>query len=140
MNYEATPDYHNACNEIMVVRPDDFWIYTPHFKKILGLAIGELFKTKITMLGCADDTDMVHTLVFLDAQHNRFALTVLPSEVVDDQNPIMTIRICARFPLSGTKVQMSKTLTDNEISTPAFNASPFVILVHDTSAWHHDGA
>lgn len=131
MNYEKATDYHNACHEIMVVRHDDFWIYAPHFQKILGLSISKLFKTKITMLGCSNDANLFYCRVFVDGYGHRFTVSFQMS--VDDPG---MISIFARFPLSDTKVQMMKIINDKELSTPEFNASSNAILVQDALAWH----
>jgi hypothetical protein len=135
MNYEKAADYHNALNDIMVVRAEDYWIYTPHFKKILGLSISKLFKTKITMLGCSNDSEFFHSNVYVDEHSNRFLLSMVASEV----DPAM-IRLCVRFPVSGTKMQMISMIKDKEMSTPEFNASHHLILVQDASAWHDNDA
>ena len=131
MNYEKAPDYHNALHDIMVVKPDDYWIYTPHFKKIMGLSISKIFKTKITRLACANDVEIFHSTVYVDEHRNRFVFFIIASDV----DPTM-IRLCARFPVSGTKMQEIQMITDKEMSSPDFNASMDAILVQDASAWH----
>ncbi len=50
INHEASTDYRSTYSTLMTLQPDDYWAYTPHFKKILALSISHLFKTKITML------------------------------------------------------------------------------------------
>ncbi len=117
----------------MVVKPDDYWIYTPHFKKIMGLSISKIFKTKITRLGYTNDAEIFHSNVYFDEHSNRFAFFIIASDV----DPAM-IRICGRLPVTGTKVQMINLIKDKEMSTPDFNASHHHILVQDASAWHDD--
>jgi hypothetical protein len=133
MNYETTPDYLNGWNEIMVVQKEDLWIHTPHFRKIVGLAIGELFRTKITMLAPPWGADISqHTMVLVDAYSNRWIMSVLHSEKDSEQ-----IRICLRFPRSGTKaVPHALKSTENELAGADFNTNGLALVVYDTSVWH----
>jgi hypothetical protein len=132
MNYKSAPDYHTEWNFIMTVETDDLWVHTPHFRKVVGLALGELFKTKITMFSPQNTADIEHSVMFIDAHLNRWGVSLLRSETNPDK-----FRICARFPLSDTKVQPFKTIKEKEMSDPAFNKSEIHILVQDTtSLWY----
>ena len=132
MNYESTPDYQNGWNEIMVVQADDLWVHTPHFNNILGLSISELFRTKITMFSPPCTVEIFRTVVFVDAHFNRWIISIMQSEIDPEQ-----IRVCARFPRSGTKVEyFCLKKTENELSSPTFNTSCFKLLVYDANVWH----
>lgn len=74
MNYDTHPEYVTK-TFIMQLPIDQFWPYTPHFRKFMTLAIGELFKTKINYLATSPCT-MQQTLIFLDDQKNRWLMRV----------------------------------------------------------------
>lgn len=74
MNYEMLPEYQTS-SYIMKVPGDQFWPFTPYFKKIAALVIQDLFKTEITCLSSSTDT-MSQTLVFMDKGANRWIMTV----------------------------------------------------------------
>ena len=135
MNYETLPDYRNGWNEIMVVqKEDDLWIHTPHFKKIMGLSIGELFGTKITMLAPPCGPEIFCVVCLVDACSNRWIMSVLQSEMDSEQ-----IRICLRFPRSGTKMALTPhtlKLTESELAGADFHTNGLQLIVYDTSTWH----
>ncbi len=134
MNYEKAADYFDGLNEIMEVGEDDFFIYTPHFKKILGLTIGKLFKTKITMLGSPGDVKKNYSLFFVDDHKNRWNVSARQSE----SDPLK-VRICARFPIAGTKIHMTHASPASEIHSPSFNPSGKLLCVLDAQEWHKEG-
>jgi hypothetical protein len=75
--------------EIMVVGDDELWVHTPHFRKILGQTISELFNTKITMFRAPCTQRFSHSMVFVDAHNDRWSVSVLKSET--------QYRICMRW-------------------------------------------
>ena len=140
MNYNLAPDYHNEFNHIMAVTREDYWVHSPQFRKILGLAIGELFKTKITMFSAQNTVNISYSIMFVDAHFNRWSVSHLPSLAAqDDSGEGAKFRICTRFPVSGTKVMHYSKISENEISDPAFNKKDVGICVHDASVWHDGG-
>ena len=95
MNYEGLPDYETS-SYIMQVPCDQFWPYTPHFRKVVALAIEDLFKTRITSLGASPCT-MAQALVFVDDQRNRWIVRVEES-ALDDK----LVKIHMHFPRSNS--------------------------------------
>jgi hypothetical protein len=142
MNYNAAPDYHSEFNHIMAVAREDYWMHSPQFRKILGLAIGKLFKTKITMFSTQNTVDISYSILFVDAHFNRWSVSFLMQSSPEADHPDSegsSFRICARFPISDTKVQHFLKITEEEISDPAFNKKEIGICVHDASMWHDGG-
>jgi len=82
MSYETLPEYQ-ASIYIMRVSggggsgggEDQFWPFTPIFKKIVALAIQYLFKTEIILLSDSVVT-MSQTIVFVDRNAYRWIMTV----------------------------------------------------------------
>jgi hypothetical protein len=141
MNYISAPDYHSELNHIMAVAREDYWVHSPQFRRILGLAIGKVFKTKITMFSPQNTVDISYAMLFVDAHFNRWSVSLLPLLLSsagqdDDSEKEAKFRICTRFPISGTKVQHFFKITEEEISDPAFNKKEIAIFAHDTSMWH----
>jgi hypothetical protein len=132
MNYKSAPDYHTEWNFIMTVEPDDLWVHTPQFRKAVALALGALFKTKITMFSPQNTVDITYSVMFIDECFNRWGVSLLHSETDPDK-----FRICARFPLSDTKVQPFETVIEKAMSDPAFNKSTIHILVQKTTDFWH---
>ena len=97
MNYETLPEYETS-TYIMQVPSDQFWPYTPHFRKFMTLAIGELFKTKITSLSASPCT-IQQTLIFLDDQKNRWLMRMEESACDPALNQIFMY-----FPRSNTPI------------------------------------
>jgi hypothetical protein len=139
MNYKIAPDYHTEWNFIMAVEPNDLWVHSPQFRKAMALAIGELFKTKITMFGPQNTVDINYSMMFIDAHFNRWGVSI--SRSVGQPEAPLCGRVCARFPLSDTKVHPFTTIQEKEMSDPAFNNSKIHILVQDTTdLWRADAA
>jgi hypothetical protein len=117
----------------MELGQDDFWVHSPQFKKVVGLTIGELFGTKITMFSPQNTVAGIYSIVFVDAHFNRWGVSLLKSDAAEspDKN-----RLCMRFPFSGTKVQPFMSLTEQEISHPVFNTSLIHLYVQDTGIWY----
>ena len=132
MNYKSVPDYHTEWNFIMAVESDDLWVHTPHFRKAVALALGELFKTKIAMFSPPNTVDIEHSVMFIDAHFNRWGVSLLRYESQPE-----AFRVCARFPHSDTKVLPFKMFSEKEMSDPAFNKSEIHILVQNTSDFWH---
>ena len=72
----------------------DYWIYSPEFKKILALAIGKQFGSKITGISASSPCAEWQTLVFVDATRNRWTVTIRR----DDQ----ILHVSSLFPFSNT--------------------------------------
>lgn len=134
MNYKSAPDYHIEWNFIMIVDQDeDLWMHSPQFRKVMGLAIGELFNTKITMFSSQNTVDIAYTMMFIDTYFNRWTLSLLRSETEPGK-----IRMCTRFPISDTKVLPLMQMSEEEMNDPAFNESKVHISVKDTTTLWHD--
>ena len=131
MNPESIPDYHNAFHKIMEVQKDDYWVHSPQFRKVLALAISNVFKTEITMLSPPCLPYIYYTMVFVDEYKNRWIISL--QESASDPNKLS---ICARLPRSSTKTQYSISMTEKELSSADFNASCVQIFVQDTKSWH----
>lgn len=73
INYEDLSEYQNAQQTLAEVSLDSFWVYSPHFRKTMALAIESLFGTKITKNSVALWSDCI---VFIDAHLNRWVLVI----------------------------------------------------------------
>lgn len=133
VNYECAPEYYTSMHEILMVQQDDLWIHAPHFKKFLGLTIGELFKTKITMICHPSNVGISTTTVLVDAHFNRWVVSFKQSDA-----DLEKICISISLPVSGTKTSTACTKNAEELNNPFFNASGVKIFVQDTSAWFED--
>jgi hypothetical protein len=69
MNYETLPEYQEHFF-IMQVPQDQYWPYTPHFRKFMCLAIQVLFQTKITSMEFSPVT-VQKTIGLVDDHKNR---------------------------------------------------------------------
>ncbi len=73
INYEALPDYQNTQQHILHAPKDSFWLYSPHFKKTMALAIGGLFGTTITKIGFGV---WCQCIIFIDEHSNRWIVVI----------------------------------------------------------------
>ena len=71
MNYEENTEYQNEFSTLSILDQNDFWIYSPQFKKIVALMISELFKTKITQVSIGTPVDVTQDFVLFDRHLNR---------------------------------------------------------------------
>ena len=94
MDYESAPTYKEKSNHLLTVQATDYWIYSPEFKKILALAMGEQFGSKITGISVSSPCAEWQTLVFVDAACNRWTVTIRR----DDQ----ILHVSSLFPFSNT--------------------------------------
>lgn len=131
MNYEALPDYQNRQQAVMTVPHDQFWPYTPFFRKIVALVIQDLFKTKIMSMG-TDPVSKDQSLVFVDEHANRWSLLI--EECPQDKQ---LNRISMFFPRANTPFQLigvqSKIL---QLGKPAPGCPGFALLVADVTHWN----
>lgn len=131
MNYEALPEYLNAQHTIMEVSRDQFWPYTPFFRKSVSLAIQEVFKTRITSLG-TNSVAIAQTLIFVDEHSNRWIMTVGESPLDPDMN-----RIYMHFPRGNTPIFIVGIQTPiKKLNDPALANGGIAILTSDTSHWN----
>jgi hypothetical protein len=134
LNYDKASDYYDEWNQIMEVGQDDLWVHTPHFRKILGLAISKLFKTKITMFSPPCTVKPDHSMMFIDQHANRWGVSVMQS-ASDPQK----VRVCARFPIPRTRVSKFQITTEEKTCNPSFNSAfDNTILVQDAEYWHKE--
>ena len=134
MNYADTAEYYNWQLEIMVLQQDDFWVYAPHFRKAMALAIGELFKTKVTMFSAPATVGISQSMLFVDVHFNRWMVSI--TESTDSESAAGQIRVCMRFPIANTKVSHANVLEEGQMCDPAFNASISSVHVYDANVWH----
>ena len=130
MNYQSLPEYLNMQHAIMRVQKDQFWPYTPHFRKIVAAAIQLVFKTKIVALSASlIPTEQI--LVFIDEHSNRWTVTVEESVLDTDYN-----RIYIYFPRSNTPTGFATTpIPVKTLNDPAFANSGSALYMHDVTAW-----
>ena len=76
MDYECVQEYRDESHDLLILQAEDFWIFSPQFKKILALAIGEQLGTKITMISTSCPCEDWQTWVFMDADSNRWMVTI----------------------------------------------------------------
>ena len=130
MKYEALLDYQSR-SDIMQVPCDQFWPYSPHFKKIVALAIEYLFKTKVTGLGTCSVV-INQTLVFVDDVGNRWIMRVEES-LQDDK----LIRILMYFPRSNSPLYdrhgIQRTPVEHLIDTDFLKENNLGIITEDLS-------
>ena len=85
-----TPEYRaEAC---LIMTADALWVHAPRFKRVLTLALGELFGTKIVSISVNAPFNDCQILVFVDTHGRRWVVTVEED-----------LRVVARFPLPHTK-------------------------------------
>jgi hypothetical protein len=130
MNYEAQPEYQMH-NFIMLVPKDQLWPYTPHFRKFVGLAIQELFRTKITSLGFCPAT-MEQCLVFVDDRRNRWVMRVEESDSAPAMNQIIVY-----FPQSDTPLGCvgRPVPVEHLVDTTYLRANGRQIKTDDVGSW-----
>ena len=133
MNYHCAPSYHSEFSNVMVMEQHDLWVHSPQFRKIFGLSINELFKTKITMFSPQSSIDATYSVVFVDTYFNRWSVSIVQSECDPTK-----LNLCVRFPVSGTKVQPFMKLSEQKISDPAFNNSMIHLFVQKTDEWYDE--
>jgi hypothetical protein len=130
MNFPGNPEYYNWQLEIMVLKPDDYWVHSPQFRKVMGLAIGELFKTKITVFTPPATVGIPQSsMMFIDTHFNRWMVSISETDSGE-------VRLFLRFPVANTKVAYSIVMEESQMCDPAFNASPLHVLAMDASVWH----
>jgi hypothetical protein len=131
MNYESLPEYQNAQHSVMTVPQDQFWSYTPHFKKIVALAIQDMFKTKIATLGVST-VSIEQTFVFVDEHTNRWVMTLTESPLDPCLNQISIF-----FPRSNTPIIVQGIQTPiKQVNDPAFAKSNLALAVSDVAHWN----
>ena len=131
MNYESLPEYQNAQHCVMTVGRNEFWPYSPHFRKAVALMIQELFKTRIISVGF-NPVSMEQTMFFVDEHNNRWLLTVTecPSDPCLNQISIFCPRANTPTSLHGVSVCLKK------MNDPAFAKTGMAIIVSDVACWN----
>ena len=131
MNYEENTEYQNEFSTLSILDQNDFWIYSPQFKKIVALMISELFKTKITQVSIGTPVDVTQDFVLFDRHLNRWMVSFQSRESEPEK-----IRIVIRFPRSKSKVNLTTMVDEKTISDP-INVNPCIAVI-DVSQWHDD--
>lgn len=134
MNYEMLPEYQ-ASSYIMKVPGDQFWPFTPYFRKIAALVIQYLFKTEINALSSSEAT-MDQTLLYVDKGANRWIMTIGESSC-DCSTTMYSIYMY--FPRSNTpKATSCSTQTtpiEQLIDSSYLKDHGIEILTQDISNW-----
>lgn len=131
MNYDVLPGYQmSTC--IMQVPSDQFWPYTPHFRKFMALAIVELFKTRIDLMGCSSTT-MEQTLVFVDNRKHRWIVRV----EAEKSDPAMNL-ISIYFPQPDTPIALKCKFTTLEklVDSTQLTENKLGIIAEDIEHWN----
>jgi hypothetical protein len=131
MNFEMLSEYKTRVY-IMRFQKDQYWPYTPHFRKFMGLAIQELFKTELRSLGM-DYISEEQTLVFVDTGKNRWIMRIESSDVDSEMNKIFMY-----FPLSNTSLgHMGKpSLIENLIDNTKMEEKSLGIITTVVDSWN----
>jgi hypothetical protein len=130
INHEWMPEYRGKWHEIIQIRQDDYWVYTPYFKQIMGLAINKLFNTKITSISAHCETKPCLSMVLVDEHSNRWIAQIVWCEGSSEK-----LSIKVRFPMSNTKSHTSATGNVDSWSQPDVKG---IILVQDVNTWYED--
>ena len=131
MNYESLPEYQNVQHCVMTVGQDEFWPYSPHFRKTVALTIQELFKTKITAVAMST-VSMEQMVVFVDESGNRWIMTLTECETDSCLN-----RICMFCPRGNTPVSVQTVPRSlKQLNDPAFGKNGLALIVCDVSGWN----
>lgn len=128
INYHKDDNYLNECVHISDVGPEDYWVYSPHFKKVFGLVIGRLFRTKVEFVVLPNPVEFKKSIVVLDKHMNRWLLYI---EKPDGESE--KARIYMRFPRPGTNIVKGTFTCDSEICNIDYDKT---LLVADASSWH----
>ncbi len=130
MNYESLPEYQNAQHCVMRVGRDEFWPYSPHFRKAVALTIQELFKTKISYLAI-NPVAVEQTLVFVDKHGNRWIMIMTECETDSCLNKISIF-----CPRANTPVCMQSIPTPlKQLNDPALGKGCLALIVSDVAQW-----
>ena len=131
MNYESLPEYQNAQHCVMKVGRDEFWPYSPHFRKTVGLTIQELFKTKIVEMAMSP-VSMEQMVIFVDESGNRWIMTLTECETDSCLN-----RICMFCPRGNTPVSVQSVPKNlKQLNDPAFGKNGLALMVCGVSGWN----
>ena len=128
MVYETGEQYQNYMAEIVVLDPEDFWVYAPHFCRVFGLVLNKLFKTKISFLSTPAIGSYERGMLFVDANKFRWSSMITPSVSEPGR-----LRICVRFPRSDTKFCVHQLASENDISQ---KESTVIAIVTSVSDWY----
>jgi hypothetical protein len=131
MNYESLPEYQNVQHCVMRVGRDEFWPYSPHFRKAAALTIQELFKTRIACVGF-NPVSMDQTLFFVDEHGNRWLMKVTECETDSCLNRISIFCPRSNTPISIQGVQVPF----KQVNDPAFGKSNMAMVVSDVAQWN----
>lgn len=131
MDYEALPEYKMK-SYIMQVPSDQLWVYTPHFRKFMALAISELFKTKITLMSFSSST-IEQTLLFVNDQKKRWIMQLEPS----DSDPHVN-KIFMYFPQPNTPLATTchNTPLEHLVDATYLREKSRGIITEDVERWH----
>jgi len=111
MNYEGNAEYQNELSTLSIVDQNDYWIYSPQFKKTVALVIGELFKTKITEVSLSTPVTVTQDLVLFDGHLNRWTVSFQYREPEPEK-----LHIVIRFPRSSSGTKLTELTNRKSVS------------------------
>ena len=123
MNYEDKTDYQTDVFHILELNPEECWVYSPQFNKIMALMLGVLFKTEIILVGVISPTCINQHCSFQDKKINRWVMVINFHERKPDQ-----LRISMRFPRKVTATVTTTLIREDGIYDPKYTG---MILVAD---------
>jgi len=130
LNYEGNTDYQNELFHLSMVNEEDYWIYSPQFKKTVGLMISKLFKTKITDIGLISPVAACQDYVYFDKHMNRWIVSIESRESEPGK-----MRIMIRFPRSNSILRSVDVVDSQTVSDPQFKG---IFWATGASVWYDD--
>lgn len=131
MDYEADAEYRNTQITVMRVNMGEFWIYAPHFRKCMALALQTLFKTKMSMLS-SSQASMEQVCVFVDEKKFRWIMVVEEDALNAGIN-----RVYMYLPRGNTPIV--ELVKDAKLYTDEAQAmKPVLLMTTDITHWTGD--
>jgi hypothetical protein len=128
MDYEEAQEYRDASTSLFSVNADEgLWVYTPHFKQIAALVIGELFGTKITAVSMSSSFEKWQTVVLIDTMRNRWTMNF--------QKTGDTLRVSLMFPFSNTRMSVITSIEAHKLNDELTKPNGVELKAHDIRGW-----
>lgn len=128
MNYEKDDNYLNAWITVTKIDHEDYWVYSPHFKKVIGLVIGKLFGTRIQYISMPDPVSTDFDTMIIDKYFNNWTISILKDVDVPGK-----LCVCMQFPRSNIQVEQAIFTNKNDASNPNLKN---VLRVANTNRWY----
>jgi hypothetical protein len=130
INYQKDDNYLNELVHITSVDPEDYWVYSPQFKKVVGLVIGKLFRTKIQFVSIPYPIGYSHSINVIDKHMNRWSLIINEPNGEPEK-----ARICMLFPRPVTQIMETSPVSTLDLNNPNYNTP---VIVANASKWYED--